>query len=389
VSKAGVPAALPLLAGASFVLIGWSGLLIPSMVRSIERDFAVSDALLGAYYLVYAISYAAGSILGGVLTERVGRRLVLGVAGILLGAGLVTEGTQGAWVLFALGGMVQAFGSGAIDGGANGLFIDLYASSRGRPLLLLHTMFSVGALVAPAAVGAMLDAGVRWQAVLLATALAGGTAGILFLVSPIPSGRRRGVGGSGSGRVTIAMPLVLLGAAIGCYVASEVGVSNWLVRFLADAPLGVATGALSLFWAGLALGRLVSAKVAHAYDPVRFTAFAAVATALAVVAAVLVPSLPASIALFALVGFASGPIYPMIMTVAGDRYPGRAAAVSGLLGAAAVTGSILYPPVMGVISVTLGLTPAMLGTAVLALGCAVAVAAVGRHPPRAGVALPT
>jgi fucose permease len=372
---------LPVLAGTSFVLIGWSGLLVPSMVRSIEGTFAVSDAGLGAYYLVYAVAYAVGSVGGGMVTERVGRRAVLGTAGILLGLGLVTEATVGAWIPFALGGCLQALGSGAIDGGVNGLFIDLYPENRGRALLLLHLFFSVGALVTPVVVGAAIDRGVRWQAVMTGTALAAVVLALLFAVERLPSGQHARAPGrpAGSG-LTLTLPLALLGAAIGCYVGSQVGISNWLVRFLVAAPLGVATTALSLFWAGIALGRLASARMAHGVDPIRFTAVSALVTALAVVAAVLVPIVPVSVALFGIVGFACGPIYPMIMAIAGDRYPGRAAAVSGLLGGAAVAGSVVYPPVMGVISVTFGLTPAMLGTSVLAAACAGAVMLVAWQP---------
>ena len=66
-------------------------------------------------------------------------------------------------------------------------------------------------------------------------------------------------------------PLLLLGIAIATYVASEVGVSNWLVRFLDPAPLTTATLALSLYWAGLTVGRLVSSAIADRFDHLRFT----------------------------------------------------------------------------------------------------------------------
>ena len=57
----------------------------------------------------------------------------------------------------------------------------------------------------------------------------------------------------------------------------------------------------------------------------------ALVAAISLVAAVLVPSLPASIVLFGVVGFAFGPVYPLIMAVGGDRFPTRSAAVSGFL----------------------------------------------------------
>ncbi len=98
------------------------------------------------------------------------------------------------------------------------------------------------------------------------------------------------------------------------------------------------------------------------------------------IGAILIPSLPVSIALFALAGFATGPVFPMIIVIGGDRYPERSSAVSGFLGGSAVVGSIIYPPVMGFLSVTVGLTIAMLGTVVLAFACAGALVLVSRQP---------
>ena len=184
-------------------------------------------------------------------------------------------------------------------------------------------------------------------------------------------------------RDRMALPVILLAIAIGCYVAGEIGVSSWLVRFLEPAPLGVATAALSLFWGGLALGRLVAARFSDRFDHTLFAIATAVATGVALIGAVLVPSLPVSIALFAVTGFATGPVFPMIIALGGDRYPERSAAVSGFLAGAAVTGSIIYPPVMGFLSVTVGLQVAMLGNVALAFACAFALVLSGRSSQEA------
>jgi fucose permease len=163
------------------------------------------------------------------------------------------------------------------------------------------------------------------------------------------------------------------------YVASEIGVSNWLVRFLSSAPLGIATTALTLYWAGLTLGRLVSARLVDRFDHTRFAAAASVLMAAALVGAVVAPSLPVSVALFALAGFASGPVYPLIIAIGGERFPGRSAAVGGFLSGTAVVGGLFYPPVMGLMSVTVGLPSAMIGTAVIALASGIVLLLIGRR----------
>jgi MFS family permease len=101
--------------------------------------------------------------------------------------------------------------------------------------------------------------------------------------------------------------------------------------------------------------------------------------AAALVGAVVAPSLPVSVALFALAGFASGPVYPLIIAIGGERFPGRSAAVGGFLSGTAVVGGLFYPPVMGLMSVTVGLPSAMIGTAVIALASGIVLLLIGRR----------
>ncbi|HEY3072211.1 MAG TPA: MFS transporter [Candidatus Limnocylindrales bacterium] len=366
----------------AFLLIGWSGLLIPSLVRSIEADLHQDDAGIGFLYFLYAVAYATGSLGGGAATERRGRRLVLSAAAGLHALGLAIFGLVSGWSVFLLAAIPAGLGAGAIDGGVNGLFLDLFPVGRGRALNSLHVFFSIGALVSPLAVGLLVDAGVPWQSIILMTAVAALPLAIGLAVMRLPHGRRRVAEEAEPATarpIVFQWPLLALAVAIAAYVASEVGVSNWLVRFLEPAPLVVATTSLSLFWGGLTVGRIVSARIADRFDHLQFAMSAALIAAAALVGAVVVPFLPASIALFTLVGFASGPIFPTIIAVGGERFPDRSAAVSGFLTGSAVVGAVLYPPVMGFISVTIGLPAAMLGTALLCFACSGALlAARGR-----------
>jgi fucose permease len=374
---------------AAFLLIGWSGLLIPSLVRSIEADLSQNDAGIGVLYFLYAVAYATGSLTGGAATERRGRRQVLSAAAAVHALGLAIFGLVSSWPIFLFAAIPAGFGAGAIDGGVNGLFLDLYRVGRGRALNLLHLFFSVGALISPLAIGQLVESGVEWRLIVVATAVGAVPVAIGLAIMRLPHGRRADdpPAEADDRRLVLQWPLLALAVAIAAYVASEVGVSNWLVRFLESAPLMVATTSLSLFWAGLAVGRLVSARIADRFDHLQFATGAAVLAAAAIVGAVAVPVLPASIVLFTIVGFASGPIFPMIIAIGGDRFPERSAAVAGFLTGSAVVGAVVYPPVMGFISVTVGLPIAMLGAALLCFACAAAlVAARGRTSTASAVA---
>ena len=379
------PTATGILGGFAYLLVGWCGLVVPALIRSIEATHHQSDAEFGVYYLVFGVTYAAGSFGGGLVTERVGRRPVLVFAAGLLAAGLVALAVVSSWGGFLVAAVPAGLGVGVLDGGANGLFLDVFRSSRARALNLLHLCFSLGALSAPLVIGLLVDAGFPWQGVLAATGLVVLGLGALMLLVEMPDGRRGSddsvrapTPGSAPGRSRIPWPLVLVCVAIACYIASEVGVTDWLVRFLEPAPLSLATTALALYWAGMAVGRLGSARVADRFDHAQFATTVAVAMSVALAGAILVPSVQVSIGLFALAGLAAGPIAPMLMVVGGDRYPYRPAVVGGYLTTAAVAGTIGFPTLMGFLSVTVGLTAAMLGTVVLGLASAGALMLVGR-----------
>ena len=370
---------------ASFVLLGWSMLLVPALIRSVEADFARSDAELGVYYFVSAASFGIGALAGGFATERVGRRPLLAGAALLIAAGTAVQGLTPAWPVFVLATVPAGIGSGVIDGGLNALILDLAERGAGGALNLLHLFFSIGAASSPLIVGQLVSGGVDWRMIFLATAGVPIVIGILFAVQAMPSGRHRpipsapdpGPALATSVRRSSRLPLALLALGIVFYVSTEIGTSSWLVRFLADASTDAATATLAAFWAGLAVSRLLASRYADRFPAAGFTATCAMAAALALLAAVVVPWLPLAMVLFAVTGLAFGPIYPMIMSIGGSLYPRRRAAVTGSLATVAVIGSTVYPPVMGFVSEAASIGLAMLGAAVLAVACGAALVSVG------------
>ena len=368
---------VPALGYAGFTLVGWNALLVPSLVPAIERDFAQPDAGVGVLYFVTAVLFVTGSLAGGFAMERLGRSRALPAAVFGMAAGLALEAIAPSWTVFVAGGALAGFGSGAVEVGMNGLFLDRFSEDRGRALSRLHLCFSIGALAAPLIIAALVEIGVAWRLPFAASSIVVLAIGLGLATSdlrvphPVLASR---AGRPAVGR-HVPLPLVLLAVAITSYVAAESGVSSWLVRFLDTAPIGIATLALSLFWAGLALGRLVASRVADRFAPLAVATACGLATGVAVLAAVVAPWVAVSIALFAVAGVACGPIYPMIIASAGGLYPARANAVSGVLTAAAVTGSVVYPPAMGFISNGLGLGVGMAGAGLLAVACAGALVA--------------
>jgi fucose permease len=378
---------IPLVAYASFLLTGWTSLLIPSLLRVLEGEFARSDAEFGVVYFVVALLFAVGALTSGLVAERVGRTVVLPTAALLIAGGLAVEGLAPAWPVFLVGAALVGAGWGSITAVVSSVIMDLSSAGSGSGLNRLHLFYSVGALTGPLAVGTLVGLGVEWRAIVLATALAA-----LALAAPLarlgavparpPSPAVTVAPGRMDPRAVVStglrLALAALGVAAACYVAAESGVSSWLVRFLDAEPMTVATLALGLFWAGLAIGRLVASRIADRFDPVPFTTACGLAGGIVILVAATVASGPVRISLFLVAGFAFGPVYPMIMAVAGSLFPHRAAAVAGVISATGTIGAIAYPPLMGLLAGVAGLRAGMVGAALLIFAAGAAVVAAGR-----------
>jgi len=373
---------------AAFFLLGWTILLVPSLIRDIEAAYGQSDGGMGLAYLAYSGLYVVGTVAVGMLAVRFERRLLLGSGPVVVAAGCVVCAVAPGFGVFVLGFVLVGVGAGIIDSGVNALFMDLYPDDRATALNRLHLWVAIGALAGPFVVGRLVGSGVDWRLLLVGTAV-----GAVAVAAGLATRHMPRAGGHGAASAAIAsaaiaspgsavrtplaqralVPLIALAVGIGCYIATEIGVTSWLVRFLVDADVALATLALSLFWGGLALGRLLASVHGNRVRPVRLASVAAVACGTAILVGVLVPALPVRIAMFAVAGFAAGPIYPTIMAVGGSFYPTRTSLVSVVLSASAVMGSIAYPPLMGALSDAVGLPVGMAGAGLLAIVAAAMV----------------
>jgi fucose permease len=366
----------------AFCLIGWNLVQIPSLIRSVEPALHATDADFALFFFVGSVVYAIAALGGGLLTERVGRSAVLAGSALALAAGYAGEALAPSWPLLIAAAIPVNWGVGVIDSGVNGLFLDMYRDTRGGSLNLLHGYFSLGGLVAPFVIGRLLSAGVGWRVIILAAAVAALALAAALRAVAMPSGRHAAdtspSPAAADGAKASMVPFAGLAVGIACYVAAEVGVTNWLVKFLAATPVATATSVLSVLWIGIAAGRILSNWLAERIDYVRFAVGCVLLSSATLVGAVLSPWLPLAALLFGLTGIFFGPVYPTIMAIGGNVYPSRLAALSGGLAASAMAGSMIYPPIMGLLAASVGLRAGMLGAALLGLPATVGLLVVRR-----------
>ena len=277
-----------------------------------------------------------------------------------------------AFALFVACGVLVGFGSGAVDAALNTWVASHLAA---RHMSWLHAAYSLGAALGPALMTGLLARGASWRLGYLAIAAALAALGVAFL-------RARGSWGAASaaevvidspgGHGPIGAPpdpsfrgalrnrTVWLQVAIFfLYSGVEVTAGQWSYTLLLESrglPGAAAGGAVTLYWAGLLAGRILSGFVVERLGPARQLRRA---TATAVLACVLfaLPGLPAAVTTLALAGisFALAPIYPGLMAETPRRIGAAAHHAVGFQVSAATAGIAILPAIAGLLGTALGL----------------------------------
>lgn len=313
-------------------------------------------ALQGVGYLISVVAAPR-------LIARFGMRSVLVTGLLTAAAGLIGFGHVSIWIGGASMMFVSGLGFGAMEVTSNTLLIAIGGERRANLLNFTHLFFGVGSFVAPALTTRAVDAGIAWQSVFLAAGLIVASVGLGWLAMPARDAVTTPAAAGPSGRGATRSPLiVLLAVALAAYVGAEIGIGGWLTKFMLSehsVTLTYAGTVLSLYWLGMAAGRLVLTVLAHRVrDELLLIGLALLAT-LAATAALFAPGPVWAAVFFALTGLGFSGIFPASIALAGRCYRDDTAAVTSTLIAGAAVGGISIPWIMSAIADGFGLVAGM------------------------------
>jgi fucose permease len=166
-------------------------------------------------------------------------------------------------------------------------------------------------------------------------------------------------------RLVLGCPaLYLFSLLLFLYVACEVGVWNWLVKYLSDVRKLDPTTArhiLSLGFAlGFVVGRLAVSRILLNIPALQVTLGAAVATAVTTLWMLESTSPSAAWVAVFCAGMAMAPIFPTTLAMVGDAFPRRTATAMGIAIACGWLGLAVSSPIIGHIANSSGLQTALL-----------------------------
>ena len=370
----------------AFVALGLPDGMLGVAWPSMRSTFGQPLAALGVVLLGLTCGYLAGSAASGFVEARLGTAAVLAAGFTASACAMLTFATAPDWPLFVAGALVLGLGAGSIDAGANAYI----ALEHGvRPLNLLHACYGLGAALGPAVMTALLTVGAVWR--LTYVGMVGAELSLLAaVVFTWRSWTRSRRSSALNRRPGVATPLALVGVSLAMffiYTAVEVGAGQWSYTFLTRAraaPIQAAGLAVSGYWAGLTLGRLVAAAASGRLGPLRLLHASVAITVAALTFYWWGHWLPVELLALAAAGFGLGPIFPALVALTPARV-GQAAAsrVVGFQISAASAGGSMGPAGIGVALQGGGpalLTPCLVAGAAVFTALHLATSLVVRDP---------
>ena len=356
----------------SFISLGLPDALLGSAWPTMYVEFDVPVSYAGIISMIISLGTIASSLASDRITHKLGTGKVTAISvGITAAALLAFSVTDSFWLL-CLWAIPYGLGAGSVDASLNNYVALHYAS---RHMSWLHCMWGVGASIGPYIMGFVLSGGQHWSLgyrcigllQILLTA-------VLFLSLKLWKGRS-----TAEAETVDAKPLSLPqifripGAkevliTFFCYCALEQTAGLWAASYLAlykGIPTETAAFFASMFYIGITAGRALNGFLTIKFSDTQLIRLGAVVVGLGVAAMLLPMGEAVSLAGLILIGLGCAPIYPCIIHSTPAHFgPERSQALIGVQMASAYVGSLLAPPIFGLIAnhISVSLLPVYLLT---------------------------
>ncbi|MBW3082312.1 MFS transporter [Bifidobacterium phasiani] len=364
----------------AFVSLGLPDALLGSAWPTMYRQFDVPVSFAGGISMTIAACTIVSALLSDRLTLRFGAGRVTAASVAMTALALFGFSVSPNYWLLLVFALPYGLGAGGVDAALNN-YAAIHFSSR--HMSWLHCMWGLGATAGPYVMGFALSSGQGWQwgyryIALVQIVL---TAVLVFSL-PLWKGRDDDASGgdpSDAGQtaperrpLSVRDVLAIRGAKeilimFFCYCAVEQTAMLWSSSYLAlwhGVEAGAAAGWASLFYIGITAGRFLSGFMTMRFDDHAMIRIGQAVLAAGVVLLLLpVPGIACALTGIALVGLGCAPIYPCVIHSTPDYFgKDRSQAIVGVQMACAYVGTLLMPPLFGLIAqhVSAGLFPVYL-----------------------------
>ena len=344
---------LPVLFSALLFLCGFEvggGQLV---ISQIAGEYNAGEIGIGLIVFVQYLAAVLMPITFGSLADRVGKKriLLIFIALFSLGSLLVWRGNA-LWSLI-VGIFLIGSGYSVSESVSSAILTDTYGAQSSRYINLIECALSIGAMVAPLILPRLEQR--SWRT--LFAILCVGALVVLLPLIPVPVVKKESEGTklslrSVTGLFRLPIFALLFGAII-LYVGLENGFGYFVESLFADRLGSADFGAYAIFayWLGMAVSRVICAMDKGSPYRLLLLCFGVI-TAL-FIALSCTASATAALILSGLIGFAYGPVWGDLMSLATRLRSEESATAAGVMSTGCGLGGAFFPILMGAVAQTM------------------------------------
>ncbi len=326
----------------------------------IGQEFDLSLTSMGLYAAMELFATMLAPILLGRWADRVSKGKSISILLVLQMTAAVLVLFTRTNILFLVSVFFLGLTTSALQFIAIAALADAYPVSARRKIGYLTSMYAIGALVSPLIVDFYLRQGLSWR--ILFGLIAAGS--VISLIGILKGGAevRETMTQTESEQVStgrfVLSVILLLGVIMCIYVGFENGFTYFVDTLFTDV-LQASTGklALSLFWAVMIPSRILVGRFSQHAKKILPAAIIVIPVSMLLLAA---SANPVVVMLMCIpMGFASGAIYPCVLTMMLPFTGKQTATATGIITAATGIGGVVFTALTGFLADAFGVQMAM------------------------------
>jgi MFS family permease len=333
-----------------FVYATINSLLGPSIIKIMNEfkvDFTVAGIALSAFSLGVLTTVYTGKFAdkyGPMKTSRLGI-LLIGITTILIGF------SQNIITLYIFS-FTFGVSAGFFESSFNQTILDLYPNAKGTMATIIHSAYGFGSIIGPIIAVALITQFDNWRfSYLIFGSIMMLNASLQFLFGS-KDGRARQQIQQDVVEVDVESLILILVASFLTFIIG-MGVSTWLPTYLvgtSKVSYFESSIVLSSFWLTFAVGRLFIGKMAdkEGYKKI-LVMFPIIQTACGITAIFLNGLIP-NVIIWGIVGLMQAPYYPLLVTIAYNKFRNSSGQVMGKIVATGFAGSLIVAPLIGTLA---------------------------------------
>ncbi len=344
----------------AFISLGLPDGLLGASWPTMYPEFGVPISYAGIIAMIIAFGTIVSSLLSDRLTRRLGTGKVTAISVATTAIAIWGFSTSQSFYMLCLWAIPYGLGAGSVDASLNN-YVALHYESR--HMSWLHCMWGLGATVGPYIIGYTLTSGRGWNTGYQYVAFVQiALTAILICSLPMWKGRRskdEESNAKDSKPLSLKEVIRIPGAkevmlCFFCYCAVEQTTGLWASSYLTltkGVDSETAASFASMFFIGITAGRALSGFITMKLTDVQMIRLGQSIIGIGVIILFLPAGEILSLIGLILVGLGCAPIYPCIIHSTPAHFGAdKSQAIIGVQMASAYVGTLLMPPIFGLIA---------------------------------------